>query len=57
MQGQKREQFKLGALCCITIAILDIIHNPVLYLKYDVSGTALSPSSGGTYSGGSNRRS
>jgi hypothetical protein len=33
----------------ITITILDIIHRPVFYLKYDVSETELSPTSGGSY--------
>jgi hypothetical protein len=40
----------------ITITILDIIHCPVLYLKISRFGAwILSPSSGGTYSGGPNR--
>jgi hypothetical protein len=38
----------------LTIAIRDVIHRPVFYLKQILSETALSPSSGGTFSVGPN---
>jgi hypothetical protein len=41
----------------ITITILDIIHCPVLYLETQRFGDWIpSPSSGGTYSDGPNRK-
>jgi hypothetical protein len=50
MEEEKKKK-KRGKACClvvnITVAILDVIHNPVFYLKQHSGGWFLSASPGG----------